>query len=367
VRIALVCPYAWDDAGGVQVHVRELGERLRERSHHVVGLAPVRRAAAESWIRGVGRPVDLTYNASSAPIDPRPWSAAQVRAELRGFRPDVVHVHEPFAPSTTLWAVLTSPAPLVATFHSGATRSRLFDVAAPVLRLLARRLAVRVAVSREAARFAGSRLGGQFEMVPNGLDVARFAEATPRPDLAGLDGVKLLFCSRLDERKGFPVAVDAFEQLLQGRPSLRLAVAGDGPDRVAVDLLSAGARQRVTMLGAVPHEDLPPVHRACDLFLGTAVGGESFGYVLAEAMAAGLPVVASDIPGYDEVITNEVDGLLVPPRDPAVVAAAAARVLDDPALAARLTGGGRDRVRSFDWPAVVARLEELYERAARLR
>jgi phosphatidylinositol alpha-mannosyltransferase len=367
VRIALVCPYAWDDAGGVQVHVRELGERLRERSHHVVGLAPVRRAAAESWIRGVGRPVDLTYNASSAPIDPRPWSAAQVRAELRGFRPDVVHVHEPFAPSTTLWAVLTSPAPVVATFHSGATRSRLFDLAAPVLRVLARRLAVRVAVSRAAAQFAGSRLGGPFEMVPNGLDVGRFADATPGPDLAGLEGVKLLFCGRLDERKGFPVAVEAFELLLQSRPSLRLVVAGDGPDRAAADLLPADARKRVTMLGAVPHDDLPPVHTACDLFLGTAVGGESFGYVLAEAMAAGLPVVASDIPGYDEVITNEVDGLLVPPRDPAAVAAAAARVLDDPALAARLSGGGRDRVRSFDWSTVVTRLEELYERAARLR
>jgi phosphatidylinositol alpha-mannosyltransferase len=367
VRIALVCPYAWDDAGGVQVHVRELGERLRERSHQVVGLAPVRRAPTESWVRGVGRPVDLIYNASAAPIDPRPWSAAQVRAELRGFRPDVVHVHEPFAPSTTLWAVLTSPAPLVATFHSGATRSRLFDVAAPVLRLLARRLAVRVAISREAARFAGSRLGGQFEMVPNGLDVARFADAPPRPDLAGLVGVKLLFCGRLDERKGFPVAVEAFGQLLQGRRTLRLVVAGDGPERAAVDRLSAGARQRVTMLGAVPHEDLPPVHRACDLFLGTAVGGESFGYVLAEAMAAGLPVVASDIPGYDEVITDGVDGLLVRPRDPAAVAAAAARVLDDPALAARLIDGGRDRVHSFDWSAVVTRLEELYERAARLR
>jgi phosphatidylinositol alpha-mannosyltransferase len=367
VRIALVCPYAWDDSGGVQVHVRELGERLRERGHDVVGLAPVRRTAAEPWIRGVGRPVDLRYNASSAPIDPRPWSAVRVRAELLGFRPDVVHVHEPFAPSTTLWAVLTSPAPVVATFHSGATRSRLFDVAAPALRLIARRLTVRVAVSRAAARFAGSRLGGGFEMVPNGLDVGRFADATPRPDLERLDGVKLMFCGRLDERKGFPVAAEAFAQLVRGRPSLRLVVAGDGPDRAAVDLLPSDPRARVTMLGAVPHVDLPQVHAACDLFLGTAVGGESFGYVLAEAMAAGLPVVASDIPGYDEVVTHEVDGLLVPPRDPAAAATAAARVLDDPALAARLTGGGRERARSFDWPTVVSRLEELYERAARLR
>jgi phosphatidylinositol alpha-mannosyltransferase len=367
VRIVLVCPYAWDDPGGVQVHVRELGERLRGRGHDVMGLAPVRRAAAEPWVRGVGGPVDLTYNASNAPIDPRPWSAVVVRRLLRRFRPEVVHVHEPFAPSTTLWAVLTSPAPVVATFHSGATRSRLYDVAAPVLRVLVRRIDVRVAVSRAAARFAGSRLRGNFHIVPNGLDVARFADAEPRADLAGLEGTKLLFCGRLDERKGFPTAVRAFLRLAGGRPALRLIVAGDGPDRSAVDRLPDEVRSRVSMLGNVPSVELPPVHAACDLYLGTSVGGESFGLVLAEAMAAGLPVVASDIPGYDEVVTDGVDGLLVSPRDPGAVAAAASRILDDPALAAKLTGGGRDRVQAYDWSVVVAQLEELYERAARLR
>ncbi len=367
MRIALVCPYAWDDPGGVQVHVRELGQRLRGRGHDVLGLAPVRRAVVESWVHGVGRPVDLTYNASNAPIDPRPWSAVQVRRELRGFRPDVVHVHEPFAPSTSLWAVLTSPAPIVATFHSGATRSRLYDVVAPALRMLARRLAVRIAVSDTAARFARGRLAGRFEIVPNGLDVERWARAEPRADLVGLSGAKLLFCGRLDERKGFPTATRAFLRLAGERSDLRLVVAGDGPDRSAVDRFPEDVRVRVTMLGDVPNVDLPPVHAACDLYLGTSVGGESFGIVVAEAMAAGLPVVASDIPGYDEVVTDGVDGLLVPPRDPGAVAAAAARVLDDPALAERLRGGGRDRVRGFDWSVVVERLEELYERAARLR
>lgn len=362
-----MCPYAWDDPGGVQVHVRELGERLLAHGHDVVGLAPVRRAATEPWVRRVGRPVDLTYNASSVPIDPRPWSVVRVRALLRGFRPDVVHVHEPFAPSTTLWAVLTSPGPLVATFHSGVTRSRLYDITAPVLRSLARRMAVRVAVSNAAARSAGARLGGHFEMVPNGLDVERFATATARSDLVELDGRKLLFCGRLDARKGFPIAVRAFRQLVQERPTLRLVVAGDGPDRGVVDSLPASVRQRVTMLGALPSVELPPVYAACDLYLGTAVGGESFGIVLAEAMAAGLPVVASDIPGYDEVVTDGVDGLLVRPRDPAAVAAAAARVLDDPAMAERLTRGGRARSHSFDWSVIVARLEELYDLATRLR
>jgi phosphatidylinositol alpha-mannosyltransferase len=318
-------------------------------------------------MQGVGRPIDVTYNASNAPIDPRPWSIPRVRRALRSFVPDVVHVHEPFAPSTSLWAVLASRAPLVATFHSGATRSRLYDLAAPALRRLGRRLAVRVAVSKAAAAFAASRLGGEFEIIPNGLDVQRFADAEPRADLGALDGSKLLFCGRLDERKGFRVAAGAFERLLRHRPELRLVVAGDGPDRFVTESLPGPVRERVTMLGAVPNVDLPPVHAACDLYLGTSVGGESFGIVLVEAMAAGLPVVASDIPGYDEVATDEVDALLVPPRDPDAVAVAAARVLDDPELAARLSAGGRERAKAFDWPVVVERLEELYERATRLR
>jgi phosphatidylinositol alpha-mannosyltransferase len=117
------------------------------------------------------------------------------------------------------------------------------------------------------------------------------------------------------------------------------------------------------MLGAVPNVHLPPYERACDLYLGTSVGGESFGIALVEAMAAGLPVVASDIPGYDEVVTDGVEGLLVPPREPAAAARAAATILDDPGLAARFSAAGRARAATFDWRVIGARLEALYRRA----
>jgi phosphatidylinositol alpha-mannosyltransferase len=364
VRVALVCPYAWDDPGGVQVHVRELAPRLAERGHHVVVLAPVRDRADEPWVARVGRPVDVPYNASNAPIDPRPWSRRRVRAVLDRFAPDVVHVHEPLTPSTSMWATLESRAPLVATFHSGASRSRLFDLAAPGLRRVARRIAVRIAVSEAAAAFVRERIGGSFEIVPNGVDVARFAAAVPA-DLG--DGTKLLFVGRLDERKGFPTAVAAFAELAVDRPGLRLVVVGDGPDRDAADGLPPDVRDRITFLGSVPNRDLPPIHAACDLFLGASVGGESFGIVLVEALAAGLPVVASDIPGYDEVVRDGLDGLLVPPRDPGALAAAVARVLDDPALSASLASAGRDRARSFDWGVVTGRIEALYARAAEAR
>jgi phosphatidylinositol alpha-mannosyltransferase len=328
--------------------------------HAVTVLAPVRRSAAEPWVRAVGRPVDVPFNASNAPIDPRPWSLRPVRAALQGFRPDVVHVHEPFTPSTGMWATLTADAPVVATFHSGVERSRLYDLGAPVLHRVARRVSVRIAVSRVAQRAAGERVGGGFEIVPNGIDVERFRAAEPA-DLG--PGTKLLFVGRLDERKGFRTAVAAFASLAAERPDLRLIVVGDGPQRDAVAALAPAIRRLVTMLGAIANVDLPPFAAACDLYLGTAVGGESFGVVLVEAMAAGLPIVASDIPGYDEVLRDGVEGTMVPARDPLAVARAAANILDDPALAARMSVAARERAAAFDWSVVAARIEELYARA----
>lgn len=361
MRIALACPYAWDDAGGVQVHVRELGIHLLERGHEVVALSPARRRAAEPWVRAVGRPVDVRYNASVAPIDPRPWSVRRVRAELRSFHPDVVHAHEPLAPSTGMWATLASDAPVVGTFHAGPDRSLLYDLTAPVLRRIARRLAIRVAVSRRAEEVARSRIGGAFELVPNGLRTEAFRTATPA-DLG--PGRKLLFVGRLHPRKGFLTAVAAFDMIARERPDVRLVVAGDGEQRDLVSMLRPEYRDRVTMLGTVAHEDLPPIHAANDLYLGPAAGGESFGYVLLEAMAAGLPIVASDIPGYREVVDDGVEGFLVPPGDPARLAEAALRVLDDPDLATRLGEAGRKRAGQFDWEVVAAQIESIYDRAA---
>lgn len=360
MRVALICPYAWDAPGGVQVHVRELGQHLMARGHQVLALAPSRGRPAEPWVRAVGRPVDVPYNRSTAPIDPRPWSMSRVRELLAVFEPDVVHAHEPLTPSTSMWATLLSRAPVVATFHSGAERSRLFDVAAPVLRRIAGRIAVRIAVSERAAAFVRDRVGGDLRIVPNGAEVGRFAEAAPA-DLG--PGARLLFVGRLHERKGFPTAIEAFHLLADGRADLRMVVAGNGEDRGAVDRLDPALRARVMLLGSVPHDDLPPYHAACDVFLAPSVGGESFGIVLVEAMAAGLPVVASRIPGYDEVVTDGVEGFLVPPRDPAAVAAAAAAVLDDPALARKMGEAGRERSRRYDWAVVTGEVEAAYRDA----
>ncbi len=361
MRILLACPYAWESPGGVQVHVRELGERLRARGHEVLALAPGAVPPPEPWMRAVGRPVPLRYNRSVAPICPWPRSARRVAEEVRRFRPEVVHAHEPMTPSTSMFALLRSPAPVVATFHSGATRSRLFDIAAPALRPLARRIAVRVAVSRTAERFAASRLGGRFEIVPNGVPVERF-EGARAGELPGTR--RILFVGRLDERKGFPTAVRAFGYLAADLSDLWLIAVGDGPDREAVRLLPPDVRRRVHLVGRVDNRELPPFYAAAHALLAPSVGGESFGVVLVEAMAAGVPVVASDIAGYDEVVRDGVDGLLVPPGDPAAAARALGRVLTDPELAGRLADAGRARSRAFSWEAVTDRLESIYRDVA---
>ena len=363
MRILLSCPYAWDAPGGVQVHVGELGARLRARGHDVRVLTPSRAAPREPWVRGVGRPIAVPYNRSVAPICFSPASARRVATELRAFAPDVVHAHEPLAPSTSMFAVRAGAAegtPIVATFHAGAERSRLFDIAAPVLRRVARSIDVRVAVSAAAARFASRRIGEGFVIVPNGVDVERFAGAEPAELPAGR---RMLFVGRLDERKGFRVAVAAFERLAGRFPDLLLVVVGDGPEAAAARALPESIRSRIVLVGRVANEDLHGYEAAADVFVAPSVGGETFGVVLVEAMAAGVPVVASDIPGYDEVI-REGEGLLVPPRDPAALAAAVARVLDDPPAARAFGDAGRARARTYSWESVADRLEAIYEDVA---
>jgi phosphatidyl-myo-inositol alpha-mannosyltransferase len=342
------------------VQVGELARRLRDRDHDVLVLAPSRSAPVEPWVHGVGRPIDVPYNASVAPICPWPSSRKRVRSALERFDPEVVHAHEPLTPSTSMFATRWGGAPVVATFHSGAGRARLFDVAAPALRRVAAGIEIRVAVSRAAAAFAGRRIGGGFVVVPNGVDLDRFRDASP----AELPpGRRILFVGRLDKRKGFPDAVRAFDRVASRVPEALLLVVGTGPDAAALDELGPDTRRRVVLLGAVPNEDLHHVEASCEVLMAPSIGGESFGIVLVEALAAGLPVVASNIPGYDEVIRDGDDGLLVPPQDPATLASAVRRVLRDPDLADRLARAGRRRAERYSWDVVTTQLEVLYRRA----
>jgi phosphatidyl-myo-inositol alpha-mannosyltransferase len=361
VRIALACPYAWDAPGGVQVHVRQLSHHLRERGHETLVLAPGASSAEEADVRIVGRPVRIPYQGTVAPILFSAASYRLVGAALRSFGPDVVHAHEPLTPSTSMFATLRAHAPVVATFHAHAERSRLLSAAAPVLRPVWRRLRVRIAVSEAAAGFVEARFGDGVRIVPNGCDVDLFAKAESAGDLP--PGRRLLWVGRLDPQKGFGVAVQAFGRLAADFADLVFVVAGDGRDRGAVDGLAPDVRSRVVMLGNVPHERLPRYHASADVFVAPALGQESFGIVLVEAMAAGLPIVASDIPGYREVVRAGVEGLLVPPGDPSALAVGLRRLLTDATLSQALGAAGRKRAERFRWPVVIEQIESAYHDA----
>ena len=360
MRVALVCPYAWESAGGVQVHVKNLAARLLERGHEVIALTPTTAAPPERWVRSVGRPVRVSYQGTVAPI--APLSYRRVRSTLASFRPDVVHVHEPLTPSASMFAALAAKAPVVATVHAYLDRSIAMELAAPILRRIWGRVTIGVAVSEAAASFLRRILpDAALEIVPNGVDVGAFAGAEPRDGLPS--GRRILWVNRLDSQKGFPIALAAFSKVLGDVSDAVLVVVGEGKDREALGLLTESARARIDMRGAAPNEEVPSYLAACEVFVSPAVRQESFGIALVEAMAAGLPVVATDIPGYREVVSDGVEGLLVPPRDPEALAAAVVRILKEPELAKRLGEAGRERARTFDWPLVVDRVEELYLRA----
>jgi phosphatidylinositol alpha-mannosyltransferase len=361
VRIALVCPYAWEAAGGVQVHVRQLAGRLRDRGHDVRVLTAGIAEPGEPWVRTVGHPIRIPYRGTVAPIAPLAYR--RTSTAIARLAPDVVHVHEPLVPSVSMYATLASSAPVVATVHAYLDRSRAMELAAPVLRRVWARVAEGVAVSETAARFLRRALpDADVEIVPNGVDVEAFARgAGAAADLP--DGRRVAWVNRLDPQKGFPVAVAAFAKVVAEIPEARLVVVGEGSDHEALGLLTGPARARVELLGTLPNDRIPGIHAACEVFVSAATGQESFGIALVEAMAAGLPVVATDIPGYREVVTHGVHGLLVPPRDPEALAAALVRVLTEAGLAERLGEAARARAREFDWPAVVDRLEQIYRRA----
>lgn len=356
MRVLLVCPYAWTTPGGVGTHVASLADRLRRRGHEVRILAPADGDVPPGVI-GVGRSVPIRFNGAVARLAFGPRVRMRVRMAMRRTRPDVVHVHEPFVPSASMLAALASRVPVVATFHAAGDPSRIARVARGVLRLLTRKVTVKIAVSEEARRTAERIIAGPFRIVPNGIDAARFADVPPLDP--GSETV--VYFGRLDPRKGVHVLCEAFPAVAAARPAARLIVAGEGPEREACErAIPATLRDRVSFLGRVSDEALPAVIGQASVVALPALRGESFGIVLVEAMAAGRPVVATANPGFAAVARHEREALLVPPGDPAALAEAILRVMDDPALARSLVAAGRIRAAEFDWDRIVADVERAY-------
>lgn len=365
-RVALVSPYDIDEPGGVQGHVRQLAEALRAVGDDVTVVAPGRRSRGP--IRVVGGSVGVPFNDSVAPIALDPRAARRVRRLLADLDPDVVHVHEPAVPMVSLAAATWGRAPTVATFHAWSEAGRTYRALGPALARALRGLDGRIAVSPAAATYHARALGlpeGAFEVVPNGIDVARFASARP---FSSVTEPALVFVGRLEPRKGLEDLVRAFVLLKATHPLLRLYVVGDGPERDRCQsLLPARLRSDVVFLGRVHNDEVPRMLAAATVFASPARGGESFGIVLAEAMAAGAPLVATDLPGHRSVATDGVDARLVPVRDPAALADAIGALLTNPATARALADQARVHVDRFDWSTVARSVRAVHDRAVARR
>ncbi|NJP64962.1 glycosyltransferase [Streptomyces spiramenti] len=364
MRIGIVCPYAWDVPGGVQFHVRDLAEHLIRLGHDVSVLAPADdEAGLPDYLVSAGRTVPVPYNGSVARLNFGPLSAARVRRWVLDGDFDVLHVHEPAAPSLALLTCWAARGPIVATFHTSNPRSRAMIAAYSMLQAALEKISARIAVSEYARRTLVEHLGGDAVVIPNGVDVDFFARAETNPEWTGTaDAPTIGFVGRIDEpRKGLPVLMRALPEIVARRPGTRLLVAGRGDADQAVASLPAGLRDRVEFLGMVSDEDKARFLRSVDLYVAPNTGGESFGIILVEAMSAGAPVLASDLDAFAQVLDQGAAGELFANEDAAALARAAVRLLGDPARRDALRESATAHVRRFDWRTVGADILAVYE------
>jgi phosphatidylinositol alpha-mannosyltransferase len=364
VRIGIVSPYSFDVPGGVQNHIVELAEALIGLGHEVSVLAPADEdSELPSYVVAAGRALPLPYNGSVARIAFGPVSTARVRRWLARGKFDVLHVHEPMTLSLSLLAVLSARGPVVATFHTAMTRSRALAAAHGMLQLVSEKITARIAVSELARKTQVEHLGGGAVEIPNGVAVAKFAHAEPLPGWPG-DGGTLGFLGRFTEsRKGFGLLAEAFAPLARERPELRLLVAGPGDRDDLYEQFPADLRAQVTFLGLVSEPDKVRMLRSVDIYVAPNTGGESFGMILTEAMAAGATVAASDLDAFRRVLDGGSAGALFPTGDSAALAAVLRELLDDPVRRAALAAHAGTVVAAFDWPSVAARVLEVYATA----
>jgi phosphatidylinositol alpha-mannosyltransferase len=363
VRIGLVCPYSLDVPGGVQNHVKELAEVLIGMGHHVSVLAPSQEngAALPPYVVPAGRAVPVPANGSVARLTFGPVSAARTRRWLREGRFDVLHIHEPAAPSLSLLSLWASEGPVVATYHRSSGRSSVMAAGLAILRPSMEKVSARIAVSEYARDTLVNHVGGEPVIIPNGVHVDRFHGARARPEWRGSGGT-LAFIGRLDEpRKGLPLLLDAFPEILRQRPGTALLVVGGGDVEAARARLPAEAREQVRFLGRADDETKAQVLRTADVYVAPNTGGESFGIILLEAMAAEAVPLASDIPAFNRVLEGGACGALFESGNTDSLVKETVALLGDPERRESLRAAASVVVRQYDWSVVARKIVHVYE------
>jgi phosphatidylinositol alpha-mannosyltransferase len=352
MRVAMICPYSMSRPGGVQGQVLGLMRELRKLDVDVRIVAPCDGPPPDPSVISVGDTVEWESNGSIAPIAPGRATARRTAEALRSIAPDLVHLHEPAVPGPCLSALIGFNGPIVATYHASGDLAHMWT--RPALRSLMQRISFRVTVSEAARETALHNWNGDnYVVLWNGIEIDRVLAADPTPT----SRPAVVFIGRHEPRKGLAVLLEAWTGIDRDAD---LWVLGAGPQ---TDELRARHVPNVEWLGTVPDRERNARLRGATVFCAPSIGGESFGIVLLEAMAAGTATVASAIEGYQNVARADRDALLVPPGDPEALRAALARMLDDEMLRRRLVASGRERAEEFSMPRLAGRYLELYERS----
>lgn len=361
-RIGIVCPYGWDTPGGVQAHIADLATYLISQGHHVSVLAPTSdEENLPEYVVSAGKPISIPYNGAVARILFGPIAFARVRQWISQGEFDLLHLHEPAIPSISLLACFAAEGPMVGTFHASAKRQKAIFAIGPILEPVIEKLTARIAVSEAARSTLTEHLETDAIVVPNGIYAKRLADGKLKSEWSGNT---IGFIGRFSEpRKGLAVLVSALGEITKSVPDLRVIVAGPGDSAEFLKEVPEEFRKRFTFLGRITEEEKADFLHSVGLYVAPNTGGESFGIILAEALAGGAAVVASDIPAFKALLGDGKYGSLFISEDAHSLARTVIDILKNNEKRDSLRVAGKSYAQSFDWDVVAERIYDVYEMA----
>jgi phosphatidylinositol alpha-mannosyltransferase len=361
-RIGIVCPYGWDTPGGVQSHVGDLAQYLIRQGHYVSVLAPaIDEDNLPDFVTSAGRPIAIPYNGAVARVLFGPIAFSRVRHWISNGNFDVLHLHEPAIPSISLLACWAAEGPMVGTFHAAAKRQKVTFAVAPILEPVIEKLTARIAVSEAARETLREHLETDAIVVPNGIyaDLYRDGVIDQR-----WMGNTLGFIGRFEEkRKGLDVLVAALPAIIAQFPDLKVFVAGPGDAQEVLKEIDPYLHSRFEFLGRISESEKANFLASVGLYIAPNTGGESFGIILAEALAAGASVVASDIPAFDSLLGHGAYGTLFASEDSQDLARKIIALLGDEEGRRAIAQRGKKYAQEFDWDVVAEKIYDVYQMA----
>jgi phosphatidyl-myo-inositol alpha-mannosyltransferase len=360
LKIGIVCPYSWDTPGGVQNHIRDLAEFLIASGHDVSVLAPaIDETKLPNYVVNAGKPISIPYNGAVARVLFGPVAFARVRQWISQGDFDLLHLHEPAIPSISLLACWAADGPMVGTFHAAAKRQKIIFAIGPILEPAIEKLSARIAVSEAARLTLTDHLDTDAVIIPNGIYANRYTDGKSQEKWSGNT---IGFIGRFEEpRKGLSVLVDALPVISRFAPDVKVFVAGPGNPEEVIESIDPQLRPRFEFLGKITESEKADFMSSVAVYVAPNTGGESFGIILAEALAGGACVIASDIPAFDDLLGHGDFGVLFESESSTALAKVVIDLLRDQNKRKELSNRGKERAKTFDWTVVAEQIFSVYE------